>query len=79
MNEKMYGRLTVHGSKYYAHRLSKMVELGRKLRADEVVMHQCNNPNCVNPAHLEVGSILINNDHRKVTMRSLFGRIRAQT
>ena len=64
LNSKMYGRVRIGDAHHYVHRVSKMIELGRMLRPDEIVMHKCNNPNCVNPAHLDIGSILINNDHR---------------
>lgn len=39
-----------------AHRASLADYLGRPLRDDERVLHSCDTPRCVNPAHLRVGT-----------------------
>ncbi len=54
-----YGRLNYRGQSWPAHRLSFQVFRG-DVPADMMVCHRCDNPLCINPGHLFLGSALDN-------------------
>jgi len=67
-----YGQATVDGEKDWAHRLAYATTHGPVPRG-KCVMHTCDNPPCVNPAHLTVGTIADNNADCKAKGRTVLG------
>lgn len=58
-NHDGYGRLSIKGNLYMAHRIAWSLRNGPAPR-DKLVLHKCDNPPCVNPDHLFLGDDLDN-------------------
>jgi hypothetical protein len=59
---------------YYAHRVIAAIAAGRKsLKRTEHVCHRCDNPGCITPGHLFIGSPADNMRDCRVKKRHAFG------
>lgn len=77
---KGYGQIRVPGTRrnVYAHRLSYELYKG-PIPPGAQLLHSCDNPACVNPAHLSVGSSGDNHQDMKAKGRHLFGERNKQS
>lgn len=83
VNEKGYGKVTrkTYGE-VKAHRAAYRVFKG-EIPEGYVVMHSCDNPRCINPEHLSVGTLKDNTQdmmrkgrHKYIIPKTRYGKVR---
>ncbi len=61
-NNKGYGQININGKHILTHRFSREIYFG-KISQELCVLHKCNNPPCVNPNHLYLGTNKDNSEY----------------
>lgn len=73
LNKQGYGRFSVFKNRVVsAHRIAYQIFKGKKDLDFLDVLHKCDNPKCVNPAHLYLGEDKANTDDRMIRERHNF-------
>lgn len=67
-----YGVVSVFGNAERSHRVAYILEYGR-IPNGRIICHSCDNPSCVRPAHLFVGTDKDNSDDKKLKGRGVNG------
>jgi hypothetical protein len=67
-NQKGYGQIASGGCKGMAHRIAWTLANG-PIPDGLCVLHRCDNPPCINPAHLWLGTVADNNLDKKIKGR----------
>lgn len=72
-DQKGYGRYGLRGKLWHAHRAAYLFHYG-KCPDELYVLHSCDNPSCVNPAHLWLGTNQDNMDDKVAKGRQIRGQ-----
>jgi hypothetical protein len=78
LNKDGYGEMQTYllGKKkhYLMHRVSFQIFSGIDISSDNIICHKCDNPSCINPRHLVLGTHLENVKDRVIKNRSAKGK-----
>lgn len=69
---KGYGGFWIEGRTRFSHRVAWVFKNG-KIKEDKFILHKCDNPPCVNPKHLFIGTTQDNVDDKIGKGRQLHG------
>lgn len=69
-----YSLVSIRDVTYKSHRIMWEVYNGCPIPPDMVIRHKCDNPSCVNPNHLELGTQKDNQGDKKIRGRGPRGR-----
>lgn len=72
IDQEGYGRFSFDGKRRFAHRAAWILTFG-PLPNEARVLHKCDNPTCVNPAHLFIGTHQDNMNDRSAKGRTASG------
>lgn len=80
INEGGYGDIQYKNNKglkrhYLAHRLAFEVHNDVKLDSEQLILHSCDVPNCINPKHLRIGTHKENSEDKIKRNRHAKGKI----
>lgn len=67
-----YGQFVIHGRSFKIHRLVYELCYGA-IPDGLLVRHSCDNPSCVNPLHLSIGTVQDNSDDCTSRLRHAYG------
>ena len=68
-NRDGYGRMTINRKVRNAHRVSWQMHNNVRIPKGKIIRHKCDNPSCVNPYHLEIGTHADNGRDKAIRKR----------